>query len=92
MRSAFLSQVISFFVIAITLFLIARAYGWLTQDSVIKFTVKCKYCRKRISEKASCGWDATVEPILLIDAVGEEMCQLYKLARWERRIKSLQVP
>lgn len=48
---AFLSKIIRFIVVAITLFVIARVYGWAANDSVIKKQVKCKYCRKRISEK-----------------------------------------
>ncbi|MCJ1226998.1 hypothetical protein MMC12_003653 [Toensbergia leucococca] len=49
---AFLSKVFNFIGIAIALFVIARVYGWASNDSVIKHTVKCKYCKKRISEKA----------------------------------------
>ncbi|KAI4234900.1 MAG: hypothetical protein LQ349_003498 [Xanthoria aureola] len=48
----FISKIIRLFVIALALFVIARAYGWAADDSVIKKQVKCKYCRKRISEKA----------------------------------------
>ncbi|KAL8790807.1 MAG: hypothetical protein Q9213_000431 [Squamulea squamosa] len=48
----FISKVIRLFVIALALFIIARVYGWASNDSVIKKQVKCKYCRKRISEKA----------------------------------------
>ncbi|CAL8581343.1 hypothetical protein XPA_007042 [Xanthoria parietina] len=48
----FISKIIRLFVIALALFVIARAYGWAASDSVIKKQVKCKYCRKRISEKA----------------------------------------
>ena len=49
--SAFLSKVINFFGIAVALFVIGNVYGWAADDTVIKRTVKCKYCRKRISEK-----------------------------------------
>ncbi|KAL8861513.1 MAG: hypothetical protein Q9178_002037 [Gyalolechia marmorata] len=48
----FISKLIRLFVIALALFVIARVYGWAANDSVIKKQVKCKYCRKRISEKA----------------------------------------
>lgn len=47
----FISKIIRLFVIALALFVIARVYGWAANDSVIKKQVKCKYCRKRISEK-----------------------------------------
>ncbi|MCJ1307545.1 hypothetical protein MMC25_001191 [Agyrium rufum] len=49
---AFLSKVLSFFVVAMTLFAVARFYGWASGDSIIKQQVKCKYCRKRIGQKA----------------------------------------
>ncbi|KAI4143883.1 MAG: hypothetical protein L6R39_004401 [Caloplaca ligustica] len=48
---AFLSKIIRFFVVALALFVIARVYGWAANDSVIKKQVKCKACRKKISEK-----------------------------------------
>ncbi|KAI4127907.1 MAG: hypothetical protein LQ338_002992 [Usnochroma carphineum] len=48
---AFLSKIIRFLVVALSLFVVARIYGWAADDSVIKKQVKCKYCRKRISEK-----------------------------------------
>ncbi|KAI4182420.1 MAG: hypothetical protein L6R41_005992 [Letrouitia leprolyta] len=48
----FLDKIIRFLVIALVLFGTARAYGWAANDSIIKKQVKCKYCRKRISEKA----------------------------------------
>jgi len=51
MNSSFLSQVLNFFGIALTLYAIAQLYQWVSKDKVIKHTVKCKYCRKRISEK-----------------------------------------
>ncbi|KAL8648069.1 MAG: hypothetical protein Q9210_005204 [Variospora velana] len=47
----FLSKIIRFLVVALALFVIARVYGWAAGDSVIKRQVKCKACRKRISEK-----------------------------------------
>ncbi|KAL8723764.1 MAG: hypothetical protein Q9225_000059 [Loekoesia sp. 1 TL-2023] len=39
---AFLSKIVRFMVVAITLFVIARVYGWAANDSVIKKQVKCK--------------------------------------------------
>ena len=50
---AFLSKVINFLTVALALFAIAKFYGWAASDNVIKRQVKCKYCRKRISEKVS---------------------------------------
>ncbi|KAL8924421.1 MAG: hypothetical protein Q9208_004029 [Pyrenodesmia sp. 3 TL-2023] len=47
----FLSKFIRLLVVALALFVIARVYGWVADDNVIKRQVKCKYCRKSISEK-----------------------------------------
>lgn len=49
---AFLDKVIRFFIIGLALYTIAQTYGYVSKDSIIKHTVKCRYCRKRISEKA----------------------------------------
>jgi len=49
---SFLNKVINFLGVGLALYIIARFYGWISSDSIIKHTVKCKYCRKRISEKA----------------------------------------
>jgi hypothetical protein len=35
------------------LYLIALIYDYVSSDSIIKTTVKCKYCRKWISDKVS---------------------------------------
>lgn len=48
---SFLDKVFRFFLIALALFGVGRFYGWATGDKVIKRQVKCKYCRKYISEK-----------------------------------------
>lgn len=48
----FLDKVLRFLLIALALFIIARIYGWASSDPIIKKQVKCKYCRKYISEKA----------------------------------------
>lgn len=50
---SFLSQSLNFIGIALALFGIAKLYEVVTKDKVVKRTVKCKYCRKRISEKVS---------------------------------------
>lgn len=47
------SKILSFLGTAVALFLIARAYELGAHDRVIQRTVKCKYCRKRISGKAT---------------------------------------
>ena len=48
----FINNILNFVGIAISLFLIARIYGRLTHDNVIKRQVRCPFCRKWISEKA----------------------------------------
>lgn len=52
--STFINKVFNFVGIGTALYTVALIYGWASNDSVIKHTVKCKYCRKRISEKVSC--------------------------------------
>lgn len=50
---AFLDKVVRFFIVGFALYSIGRVYGWVSRENIIKYTVKCKYCRKRISEKVS---------------------------------------
>ena len=50
---SFLDKIVRFFIVGLALYTIARVYGWASKDSVIKHTVKCRYCRKSISEKVS---------------------------------------
>jgi large conductance mechanosensitive channel len=49
---SFLDKVVKFLVIAITLWIISVAYSKSSGDNIVKKQVKCKYCRKYISEKA----------------------------------------
>jgi len=49
----FVNKVLNFLGVGLALYIVARFYGWAASDSIIKSTVKCKYCRKRISDKAS---------------------------------------
>jgi large conductance mechanosensitive channel len=48
----FLDKLLRFFLIAISLWSIAKTYGWMASDNIIKKQVKCKYCRKYISARA----------------------------------------
>ena len=50
---SFLSSTLNFLGIALALFGIAKTYELVTRDKIVKRTVKCKYCRKRISERVS---------------------------------------
>jgi len=48
---SFIDKIIRLLGIALALYVVARIYGWSTHDNIIKHTIRCKYCRKYISEK-----------------------------------------
>ncbi|KAI0596480.1 large-conductance mechanosensitive channel [Biscogniauxia sp. FL1348] len=48
----FLSKFISFIGLGIALYCIAASYQWVSKDPIIKRTVKCRYCKKKISDQA----------------------------------------
>ncbi|CAN9197772.1 unnamed protein product [Alternaria alternata] len=48
----FLDKIIRFLAIALALWVIALAYSRGSGDNIVKKQVKCKFCRKYISEKA----------------------------------------
>ena len=64
--SAFLDTLINFFGIGIALYTIAQVYTWVSSDAIIKHTVKCKFCRKRISEKVGIADPIIIESMLII--------------------------
>lgn len=47
----FLNKIINFLGVGFALYLIASIYDTMSSESIIKTTVKCRYCRKRISGK-----------------------------------------
>jgi large conductance mechanosensitive channel len=49
---SFVDKVLRFVIIALALFMIASMYSRITHDNIIKRQVRCKFCRKYISEKA----------------------------------------
>jgi large conductance mechanosensitive channel len=49
---SFFDKIIRFVCIALALWLIALGYSRGTDDNIVKKQVKCKFCRKYISEKA----------------------------------------
>lgn len=55
MDRTFINEVFNLLGIGLALYTLAMTYGWVSKDNIIKHTVKCKYCRKRISEKVSTG-------------------------------------
>jgi len=48
----FINKVLNFLGVGLALYAVASIYEWGSNDSIIKHTVKCKYCRKWISVKA----------------------------------------
>lgn len=52
LSSSFLNKVINFIGVGLALYGIAGLYQYFSQDNaIIKHTVRCKYCRKKIFEK-----------------------------------------
>jgi large conductance mechanosensitive channel len=49
---SFLDKIVRFVCIAVALWVIALAYSRASDDNIVKKQVKCKFCRKYISEKA----------------------------------------
>ncbi|PLB37743.1 MscL family protein [Aspergillus candidus] len=49
----FLQTILSFFGVSLTLYAIAHIYTWISDDRVIKPTVRCRYCKKFISDQAT---------------------------------------
>ncbi|KAL0933169.1 putative ion channel [Colletotrichum truncatum] len=49
---SFLNQLASFLCVGVSLYGLAHIYQFFSREPIIKHTVKCKYCRKRISDKA----------------------------------------
>lgn len=48
---SFVYQVISFIMVGFALYGLAHVYTLVSHDPIIKYTKKCRYCRKRINEK-----------------------------------------
>jgi large conductance mechanosensitive channel len=48
----FFDKVLRFLLIAVSLWGIAMVYSRTTDDNIVKKQVKCKYCKKYVSEKA----------------------------------------
>ncbi|KAA6413516.1 MAG: ion [Lasallia pustulata] len=49
---SFLDKTLNLLGVGLVLYFIANVYAWVSKDSIIHHTVKCKYCRKSISDKA----------------------------------------
>ncbi|KAM3440274.1 hypothetical protein MY4824_002263 [Beauveria thailandica] len=50
---SFIYQLVSFTMVGLCLYGVAHIYTMVSHDPIIKYTTKCRYCRKRINEKAS---------------------------------------
>ncbi|KAI2635375.1 large-conductance mechanosensitive channel [Xylaria nigripes] len=48
----FIRNVVSFLCLGVMLYALASTYQYFSKDDIIKHTVKCRYCKKRISVKA----------------------------------------
>ncbi len=98
MHSAFINQLFNFIGVGLGLYIIANVYTWASNDAIIKESVKCKFCKKRISPKVSlvlftllflfmCVWRGIGIGIGFANScsggIGAEVCQLYELAGWE---------
>jgi hypothetical protein len=91
---AFLNKLINFVGVGLALYCIASMYEYLSHDPIIKRTVKCRYCRKYISDKVR---SAPTFPLPFAPALwetpgkvadphaGTALCQLHELVRWARR-------
>lgn len=51
--SFFLNRLINFMGVGFSLYGLAALYQYFSEDPIIKHTIKCRYCRKRINEKVS---------------------------------------
>jgi large conductance mechanosensitive channel len=49
---SFLDKVVRFLLIALVLFSVAKLYGWVAHDKIVKRQVRCRYCKKYIGESA----------------------------------------
>ena len=49
----FVNRIVNFMGVGLSLYFLAATYQYFSHDPIIKHTVKCKYCKKRISEKVS---------------------------------------
>lgn len=49
----FINKTLNFVGVGLSLYFIASIYEFFSKDTVIKYQVKCPYCRKRISEKVT---------------------------------------
>lgn len=49
---AFIYNIVSFCMVGVSLYALAHLYTIMSTDPIIKYTKKCKYCKKRVNEKS----------------------------------------
>ncbi|KAJ5160169.1 Anditomin synthesis protein L [Penicillium canariense] len=81
----FVQNMLNFAGVSLTLFAVAHLYMLISQDKIIKPTVRCRYCRKFISVEVRSSTqyksDGGIDCCL-----GFPLPQLLKLAGWKRRL------
>ncbi|KAK8079854.1 gated mechanosensitive channel [Apiospora hydei] len=50
----FINKCVNFLGVGLSLYLLARVYQCISPEPIIKHTVKCRYCKKEISDKVEC--------------------------------------
>ena len=86
----FLGTLVNFIGVGVILYFIANVYGYFSKDSIIKYTVKCQFCRKEISSKVRsdivycCRFEIHVELMLTIIYIGKTVPYVYVLDGRER--------
>lgn len=87
--SVFLNKLLNFLGIGLTLYALANFYAWVSKDSIIKHTKRCKYCRKWVSEKVYILGMISASGSSTNSTTGTTLCKLYQLAGWTRRCSPL---
>ena len=67
----FINKVVSFMGVGFALYGLANFYQWMSHDPIIKHTVKCPYCRKRISEKVELACSSSLTKVCFTNVGGK---------------------
>ncbi|XXG94243.1 hypothetical protein Hte_000497 [Hypoxylon texense] len=66
----FLNRIINFLGIGLALYGLANLYQYLSKDPIIKHSVKCRYCKKRVSSKSECDDKRLVANDMIVGGMG----------------------
>jgi hypothetical protein len=79
--------------LGLALYGLALIYQSFSSDPLVKHQIKCRYCKKYISDKVSSIFHAiyTVQPMTDERTAGYPMCQLHELAGWPRGENALRL-